>query len=646
MEKAKEKPPEFFKSIKTSLKSVLKHPEINTSKINDAVIKTNKIVIHTLQYLKLYLLDYYENNNNSLPVISKEFINNSMKVVCGEKEEKRGKPPKKKTVEIKEQLTKFFKQHYLPLMQNDPIDYSGLNTVLDYLKEDIITMYENNIQLHYVEYVERYVNVVWKKKFLTEKIRKLGKTKAERETRIRSLCSELRKIKNDLLNIDTTVLTSKKYYHKWISEQKQHILPNKKKFEKNSIYYDLKCSPMDYLPSMIYMMKNVENEEESVNNVFPLRSEITPKYIRLDTTTLVNLLLRKEQGNKAFYKTEGNLKKNEDKLWKFFFRTERKCFSKTDYSFHHMISTDGVGISILFLQNELVGKKLHMMKKKIVKELYIDELSDYTTLQNKKIIGIDAGKCDLIYCVDGSNKHANVFRYSQDQRRKETKMKKYNNIILAMKSNKINNKSIIEYETELSHFNKKTLVITKFKEYIKEKNRINHILFGFYKRELFRKLKFGRYINIKRNEQNMINQFRKIFGSSEDTVICIGDWEQRKQMKFKEPTLGKGIRTLFKKNNYKVYLVDEFRTSCKCSNCEGGICEKFRIRQHPNKKKDEIRLVHGLLRCKSGCGLWNRDRNGSSNIYKIAKNAINKLARPNYLCREIISNHPLLPSVG
>jgi uncharacterized protein YpuA (DUF1002 family) len=186
------------------------------------------------------------------------------------------------------------------------------------------------------------------------------------------LTTELRKIKNDLLNVDTTILTSKNYYHKWISEHKQHILPNKKKFEKNSIYYDLKCFPMDYLPSFIYIMKNVENEEESVNNVFPLRSEITPKYIRLDTTTLVNLLLRKEQGNKAFYKTEGNLKKNEDKLWKFFFRTERKCFFKAGYSFHHMISTDGVGISILFLQKELVGKKLPMMKKKVAKEFSID----------------------------------------------------------------------------------------------------------------------------------------------------------------------------------------------------------------------------------------------------------------------------------
>ena len=79
MEKAKEKPPEFFKSIKTSLKSVLKHPELNTKIINDAVVKSNKIVIHTLQFLKLYLLDYYENNNQTLPIVSKELINNSKK---------------------------------------------------------------------------------------------------------------------------------------------------------------------------------------------------------------------------------------------------------------------------------------------------------------------------------------------------------------------------------------------------------------------------------------------------------------------------------------------------------------------------------------------------------------------------------------
>jgi hypothetical protein len=640
MEKAKEKPLEFFKSIKTSLKSVLKHPEINTKILNDAVVKSNKIVIHTLQFLKLYLLDYYENNNQTLPVISKELINNSMKVVCGEKTEKRGKPAKNETIEMKDKLTTFYSQHYLQLTQNDPIDYAGLNTVLDYLKEDVITMYENNIQLHYVEYVERYVNVVWKKKMIVDKIRKLGKTQKERETRVRNLCAELRKIKNDLLNVDGKPYQSNNHYHKWIAEQKQNILPYRNKFEKNSVMYDLKCKTMEYFPCMIFMMKQVENDGESVNNVFPLRSEIAPKYIRLDTTTLVNLLLRKEHGTKGFFKTNGELKKNEDKIWKFFFRTERKMFHKTGFSFHHMVSTDGIGLSILLLRDDLVGKKLPMMKKGISKELYIDELDDYSILRDKKIVGVDPGKEDLIYCVDDASKDANVFRYSQNQRRKETKMKKYNNIILAMKTNKIEGKTIIEYETELSHFNRKSLQITKYKEYLREKNRINHILFQYYRKELFRKLKFGKYINIKRNEQQMISNFKKAYGNADNVVICIGDWEQRKQMKYKEPTLGKGIRTLFRKNNFNVFLVDEFRSSCKCSKCDGGVCEKFMVRTHPNKKKnkDELRLIHGLLRCKSGCGSWNRDRNGSSNIYKIAKNAINNIERPTYLCREIKSN--------
>jgi hypothetical protein len=169
------------------------------------------------------------------------------------------------------------------------------------------------------------------------------------------------------------------------------------------------------------------------------------------------------------------------------------------------------------------------------------------------------------------------------------------------------------------------------------------MLFGFYAKHLFRKLKFGRHINTKRNEQKMIRDFRKMYGNPEEVVICIGDWEQRQQMKYKEPTLGKGMRSLLRKNKYKVYLVDEFRTSCKCSKCDGGVCEKFMVRknprpkpkENPNKeiKYDEMRLVHGLLRCKSGCGSWNRDRNGSSNIYKIAYQAIYGLERPGYLCR-------------
>ena len=34
-------------------------------------------------------------------------------------------------------------------------------------------------------------------------------------------------------------------------------------------------------------------------------------------------------------------------------------------------------------------------------------------------------------------------------------------------------------------------------------------------------------------------------------------------------------------------------------------------------------MTHKSEDCKNGCGYWNRDVNGATNIYKIAYNAIN-----------------------
>ncbi len=45
----------------------------------------------------------------------------------------------------------------------------------------------------------------------------------------------------------------------------------------------------------------------------------------------------------------------------------------------------------------------------------------------------------------------------------------------------------------------------------------------------------------------------------------------------------------------------------------------------PKPYKSGNILVHGLLTCKKCSGVWNRDVNGATNIYRIAKNAINGL---------------------
>ena len=103
------------------------------------------------------------------------------------------------------------------------------------------------------------------------------------------------------------------------------------------------------------MMREVEKEEETMYNVFPMRNEVLPKHIRLDTTTLVTLLLTKNHGNKSDFVAKGNLKRREDEIWGFFFRTERKFFRKKYYEFHHMVETDGVSCSLLLKRKDLVG---------------------------------------------------------------------------------------------------------------------------------------------------------------------------------------------------------------------------------------------------------------------------------------------------
>ena len=610
-----------YKTVKVPLKYCIKDPGINLPKIDQSVLTINSIVIHALQFMKLCILDGYDNYDRKIPDITPNFVKSCLKTVAQRNKTKADTTNKN----MLHDLGKFYDKHYKDIAGEQKLPYTNILTVLEYMTETIITSYENNIKQHFVEYVERFVNVMFDK----EKI--INATVSEEERK--QILQFLRNIKNDILKADKNDFSSSPNCHQWINYHKSLIF-NKKEFKKDNIYYDLQVSPFDYLPGMIYMMKEIEKKGLSLSNVFPLRNDVVPHHIRIDTTTLIKTLLRKEHRKECGTQQDllGAIKKNADKVWSLFFNTDLKCFKKKKYDFHHMIETDGVSCSIIFKRKDL--KSSHKPKScKPSAELYIDEVKDYTKLKEKKIVAIDPGKSDLIYCVDSASKEANIYRYTQDRRRRIGKSKRFNKLIIKMKKKeKIDEKKVQKLEDGLSKLNRKTLDFEKFKEYVREKNRVNVYLKKFYSREIFRKFKLDTYINIHRDEQNMINEFKEKYGNPDEVVICFGDFEQKKHMKFKEPTIGKGMRTLFRKNKFEVYLVDEFRTSCKCSICEGD-CEKFLYRKNPRPYREGQNLVWGLLKCKTCGGVWNRDRNGASNIYKISENIINGKPRPDYLSR-------------
>ena len=78
----------------------------------------------------------------------------------------------------------------------------------------------------------------------------------------------------------------------------------------------------------------------------------------------------------------------------------------------------------------------------------------------------------------------------------------------------------------------------------KKMNEINHKLFAFYNKYIFRKLKLNGYMNRLKNEQKLMNKFKKVFGDKNDVVVCFGDFEQRKHMKYKEPIKGKDMKPI------------------------------------------------------------------------------------------------------
>jgi hypothetical protein len=189
--------------------------------------------------------------------------------------------------------------------------------------------------------------------------------------------------------------------------------------------------------------------------------------------------------------------------------------------------------------------------------------------------------------------------------------------------------------------------------YCKKKNEVNRKLFSHYGRHIFRKLKFNIYINTQKSESKMVNNFKEKYGKPENCMVIMGDFSKGKNMKGKEPVICKKFRSIFRRNKYKVNMINEFRTSKLCNKC-CGTCETFFKREsHKPKdmyidevtgeKKGKIIIVNGLVRCKNvKCNtIYNRDKNATLNMYKIVESILEGKGRPKEYCRkstkEIIS---------
>ncbi len=140
------KPPDKYRTMKCSLKSILNH-NFDINKLIDACFRTNQIVIHTYQILRLWLLDKYHNNKD-IPIIVESTIKMAFKALL---KDSQGPKPKGDNLNLYNEFKIFHDNEYKNLNYAEKIDGVNLSSILDYMATDMITNIENNIKMHFVK---------------------------------------------------------------------------------------------------------------------------------------------------------------------------------------------------------------------------------------------------------------------------------------------------------------------------------------------------------------------------------------------------------------------------------------------------------------------------------------------------------------
>ena len=648
-------PPDKYKCLKLRFSKVLDNSKIYNNKnvfntIEDAIKRTNNIVIKSYMLLRLWILKKYESNVD-IPIITKDTIRMSFKAVMTN-----NKSPSGNNLLLFNELRDICKNYITDKFENG----TKLSTILNYYSITMITSIENNIKNNFINYVNKYVNSYFITKYETEIKDKEIKKQLFKNLNI--LKKDLYENTNNSINI----------FREWLLDNRNKIVPF---YDSNNdnIYKILKNTPQICFKNMIYMNIELNKLNKKQFQFFPLQSNTILRNIQIDTNALLELF--EDKVSDAFKNTEIQ----KAIIWTKIFKLNH---SIKNYVFDYTIITDGYATALRFLNQdyvEIVKDKKNKMKKckaivnnrlkglnkedkikekaiikkekeliinnkkdeqkklraeekaktikdttniksvkeKIIKNTskdefpYIDDVNK-DELQGKHIF-IDPGKRSLLTMVDDNNKFVN---YTNREHMSRTKRLIYSKKLNTYKDTL----GINTFENTLSDFNSKSCIVEDFKKYINKKLEVNDKVKELYNNNKFRQYKWYSFINKKRAEDNLLNKIEKEY--SKEHIIIIGDWSIGKQMSNFISTPNITLKRKLKER-FKVYNIDEFRTSCLNYKTENR-CENL-ILPSSNKTGKNYKM-HSILTYKmenNRLGCINRDKNGCYNIKKLFYSYIN-----------------------
>jgi hypothetical protein len=503
--------------------------------IDDAVCRTHRIMIKTCLVMNCWILHQYHNNpDHKIDLITEDLVGTVMTRVTN---------PRGSTGSISKDNTE--KIRLLHAMDAcwwfEPEDISYLGQILNYHRGSLVTSVETNIKEHFKQYVSRYVR---------ESLRHMRPEMLKDKLGTRTLNAHIRSVNKDFME---GTLTSPDHYHPWITNVRSSIVPPLDQ-SYGSHYQQVCYNPQVYLKYMIYINLELERLGAKLFQCLPLRTSIIPKYIRIDTSSLMELFVHRDS------KVLSALKQYPSDVWNHF--SDEKWFKWKGYTFNHEILTDGYAVSYVMSRNDIMDKKIAKNEKgratreaTRVKKREMEESGQVTertyrpieqtasvrpnpsnkplvkprSTNKKEFKGLDDIPTDQLEGVDkllrpithmlidpgmedlltALSRRDGVpsFRYSKHQRMHETKQAKYARLLHNLRIKE----GIIPIENTLSNYNSKTCNLSLFKAYMFKKVEVNDLLLKKYEDPRFRQYRWYSYINTQRSDERVVGRVTEAF---------------------------------------------------------------------------------------------------------------------------------------
>ena len=261
-------------------------------------------------------------------------------------------------------------------------------------------------------------------------------------------------------------------------------------------------------------------------------------------------------------------------------------------------------------------------KKKDEKVIVLNK-GEYTAKENTflpdnvNVVGLDPGKINLFSATnDDKVKTGKILEISSKERQRKIGLLEFAKKMEMKKKKEENNIHELENQIKQSH---NFTSLDEFKQYLKDRGKVEDKLTTFYNRPCWRKKKWKCAKKDQRWRQEVVNELKEKFNEEgKQLVIAWGAWTERCPIKGSPPGPQVSLRRFVSKQ-IPVVCTSEYLTTKTCSHC-GELTKGYPM----INKEGNVKEVHGLRYCSQNSKIngnrvhfLSRDYNAAVNIRRM-----------------------------